>query len=727
MKRIIKYISIAILFILLVGFSLLMILLHTNIGLNYALSWIHKFIPGTLEIGESRGTPQHFVLHNVRFKSDAMEMQANQFEMIWSPLQLLFNNQFITYQVISDNVTINILPAVKSTKANQSWIPNFSLNNFVINNLNILNNGKLISSIKTINIIKDPITNLFNVEINASNAFVKLQGAPSKNWNGNWQINLPNLNLISNKLNGALISSGSLSIINNIPIIEGVLHASHLRLEKLSIPSLDGTISSIRPNNGTSQIELTGRQIQASKYLIPLVHISSTVKFSQDLINLASVISFQDANQFRLTIDIPNNFAQFKMPTSINGNMTFQFNDINRLISLEEIKSPQGIINGNIKISGTLSNPRLLGSVNLRNGQFSIPRLGIQPRAVNLQGTFNQNLLLNFGGNFSSGNGHGTIKGTYDLAKSNQPLNVVLQGNQLQIANLKEYKITANPDLKISIAGPNATVSGSVLLPYINIVTQNYNQVVTLPDELVFSTQKPSPSYFKNLAMRIRLILGNTAHLEYQELNGDFAGEIELFQIPGGLPSGNGTLKITHGTYAIYDKLFNIKDGRFIYVGNLLTNPGLSIEAVQQLNTQAKSFFGIQIPSTSERIKVGLMVRGTLKHPVVTLFSDPKMSQDDILSYMLFGQPRSQISAVNALSLLSSVTADANMQGPSLNDERSPESGFSNIFKMGILNPIQALNFNLPITKHWGIQTETSPTETGADVFYNYETDSGCF
>lgn len=405
MKRIIKYISITVLILLFVCFSVFVVLLHTNLGLNYTLSWAHKMIPGTLEIGESRGTPRHFVLQHIRFKNDLIDLQANQLEMAWDPLQLLFNNQFVTYQFISDNVTLNILPTVGSPKPTKTWIPRFSFNNILINNLNILNNGTLASSIKTINVMKDPATNQYNVEMNASNAFVKLKGAPGENWTGNWEVHIPNLNLIDKKLNGMLSSSGTISIEDNIPSIQGEIHAKQLRYANLSIPTLDGKISSVTPSNGISQLELIGRQIQLNNYLIPFVNISSAVKFSQDLINLTSIISFQNTNQLRLMLNIPNNLSRFKMLKTINGNMTFQFNDINRFISTEEIKSPQGILSGNIKISGTLSNPTLLGSINLKNGQFSLPKLAIQPHAINLQGTFNQNLLLNFNGNFISGGG----------------------------------------------------------------------------------------------------------------------------------------------------------------------------------------------------------------------------------------------------------------------------------------------------------------------------------
>lgn len=593
------------------------------------------------------------------------------------------------------------------------WNSNNKNLNLLINNIsgNIRNNP--INGIVDIKANDSQIL-INNLNINLGKTFFKLQGIIEKDWNLIWQINSPNINVIYKDASGSLTSAGTIILKNKIPYAQGTIRANSIRINNLSINRIDGTISSTIQSNAVSQLNFICNQISFKNSNIPNIQISSILNWHSDGYQSNSIITFSNANKLNASIKFFNSSA-------LQGDINLQFNDISKIFTNRFINSMQGNINGNIKISGKISNPIFQGFLSLNNASFSIPKLGIHPRALNIRSVFNNNLLANIDGKFISGSGQGTLTGKIDLSKTNYPFQMKLRGNQLQVANTNRYKITATPNLDITMDGSKSSVVGDLLLPHVSIIAQQYLPVVTLPRELRFvGEETPTFNFFRNLAIRIRLRLGNYAHLEYQQLKANLGGDITITQIPGGLPSGNGVFLIKNGTYIIYDKEFRINKGRLEYVGNLLTDPGLNIIAIQQLHRQARNFLGFRMGS-NQNIEVGIAVTGTLKNPVISLYSNPIMSQDDILSYMIFGQPRSSVNGANALSLLGTLTSQMNLQGPSLGSQSNATTGMLGIFKMGIFDPIQALNFNLPISRYIGIQTETSYTETGADVLFNYE------
>ena len=71
-------------------------------------------------------------------------------------------------------------------------------------------------------------------------------------------------------------------------------------------------------------------------------------------------------------------------------------------------------------------------------------------------------------------------------------------------------------------------------------------------------------------------------------------------------------------------KSSRLRDGRLLFAGGPIDQPGLDVEAVRR---------------PAESILVGARVRGTLKPPELTVFSEPTMPQQEQLSYLILGRP----------------------------------------------------------------------------------------
>jgi len=689
MRRLFTYLFRFLLIFIVFGCGILYLFLFTQPGLQWSISLAKKFAPGHLEIAESSGVlSSHFILKKIHFVNDDLQLDIKQFELRWRPFPLLSHRLFI-HDLFSEGIEIHLLQNKnqKNSGKNQTWIRQFWLDNLNVSDINLYRENSLTSHI----------------------------------WNIQWKIQVPNLHSLYTDLAGSVISTGTISTKNNIGFVAGDFHVKQVKFENFSVAAIDGTISSAAEKNALIRLDLIGDRIKLADYDIPQIRIFSHAKLLPDMISTESSILFSSANQIHMSVQLPN-ALQEEWKDFLRGAVTLNFNDISEIISSVHLKSLKGRVMGNIKLAGSLSHPAFQGSLDINNGQFFIPALGIHPRAVNFHNTFTQALLISVNGRFNSGAGHGVLKGTVDLSQANFPLRLTLQGNQLQVANTDEYKITASPNLNITLQGKNASITGNLLLPYVHITLEEYTQIVNLPKELVFAGEKKSAPYFNNFSLQLQLELGKKVHLEYQQLNADLGGKIFVSQVPGGFPLGNGALHIIRGTYQIYDKLFTIEDGRLIYVKNLITNPGLDIDAFQELHPDAKNFMGFGIEPINHYVHVGVSVRGTLIEPVVKLISEPPLSQEDILSYMIFGQPRSEISAHGALTVLSTLATSMDSSDPTLGDQSGSTHGLSSVAKLGVFNPAQALNLNLPISRKWKIRTETTTTETGVDLLYEYET-----
>ena len=101
------------------------------------------------------------------------------------------------------------------------------------------------------------------------------------------------------------------------------------------------------------------------------------------------------------------------------------------------------------------------------------------------------------------------------------------------------------------------------------------------------------------------------------------AGRLFIEEAPGQPTRGTGTIRVVEGRYRAYGQRLDIENGRFLFTGGPVTNPGLDLRAVRRSNT----------------VLTGIIVKGRLEHPRLELFSVPAMGQTDILSYLLLGRP----------------------------------------------------------------------------------------
>jgi len=114
--------------------------------------------------------------------------------------------------------------------------------------------------------------------------------------------------------------------------------------------------------------------------------------------------------------------------------------------------------------------------------------------------------------------------------------------------------------------------------------------------------------------------LGQNLRLRGRGLDTELRGQLRL-TTPGGRLAVNGTISTESGTYAAYGQKLEIDRGIVAFSGGV-DNPRLDVLALR--------------PNLD--VRVGVSITGNLTTPRVRLYSDPEMSDNDKLSWLLLGR-----------------------------------------------------------------------------------------
>ncbi|OHE12165.1 MAG: hypothetical protein A3J96_08355 [Sulfurimonas sp. RIFOXYC2_FULL_36_7] len=120
----------------------------------------------------------------------------------------------------------------------------------------------------------------------------------------------------------------------------------------------------------------------------------------------------------------------------------------------------------------------------------------------------------------------------------------------------------------------------------------------------------------------------------YQELD----GKMQLF----------GMLQVHDGKVKISDKVFEVDESEIYFYDGEYTNPHLNLNLHYY---------------TLDNIDIEIFITNRLNSPVIIFASNPQMSQDDILSYILFGGTASSVFTTgSSTASLSSVLLGAGLK-----------------------------------------------------------------
>jgi translocation and assembly module TamB len=233
----------------------------------------------------------------------------------------------------------------------------------------------------------------------------------------------------------------------------------------------------------------------------------------------------------------------------------------------------------------------------------------------------------------------------------------------------------------------------------------------------------------------VRLKLGDDIRFDGFGLKGRFTGNVEITDRPGQLTSARGEVRVIDGTYRAYGQNLTIERGRLVYLGGPVDNPGLDIRAVRVVGD----------------VTAGFNVSGFLQQPVLTVFSQPAMTETEALSYLLLGRPLqrddtgkdSELSAallavrvgIGGASLVGqSIARDIGIEEFDIETESTTGAVTLKLgtylsprlyvgYGRGLVEQINTLFIRYRLTDKLTVKGESSSEAVGGDLIYTYSKD----
>ncbi len=279
-----------------------------------------------------------------------------------------------------------------------------------------------------------------------------------------------------------------------------------------------------------------------------------------------------------------------------------------------------GQLSGSGRLSGTLLAPQVNGSLMLSGGEVSGAELPVSLQDLSLQALIaGEQVQLN-GGWRSGQAGRGQLNGHLTWGQA-LGMDLRLQGQQLPVTVEPYATLEVAPDLNLRLIDDKLAVTGKVLVPKGKIVVRELppSTVKVSDDTVIVGHQTEAGKPPMAMAMDIDVVVGQDK-LSFSGfgLTANLLGHVHI----GDNMDTRGELSLADGRYRAYGQRLTIRRARLLFAGPI-DQPYLDIEAIRKVDD----------------VIAGIRLSGSAEQPTTNVFSEPAMSQEQALSYLVLGRP----------------------------------------------------------------------------------------
>ncbi|BBE79980.1 MULTISPECIES: autotransporter assembly complex protein TamB [Phytobacter] len=380
------------------------------------------------------------------------------------------------------------------------------------------------------------------------------------------------------------------------------------------------------------EVTLSGRNVKVTQVVndAPLPVAFETLNLNAKLQNnradLGWLIRLNNNGQFDGQVQITDPQGRRNLGGNVNIR-NFSLAMANAIFTRGE--KAAGTLNANLRLGGNLQSPQLFGQMQLNGvdveGNFMPFDMQPSQLAMNFNGT-----TSTLQGVVRTQRGQINLSGDADWSQiNNWRARVAAQGNKVRITVPPMVRLDVSPDLVFEATPTLFTLDGRVDVPWARIVVHDLPEsaVGTSSDEVMLNADlKPEKPKSAAIPINSNLIVhvGNNVRMDAFGLKARLTGDLKVTQDQQGLGL-NGQINIPEGRYHAYGQDLIVRKGELIFSGPV-DQPLLNIEAIRNPD------------ATENDVTAGVRITGTADEPKAEIFSDPAMSQQEALSYLLRGQ-----------------------------------------------------------------------------------------
>ena len=214
---------------------------------------------------------------------------------------------------------------------------------------------------------------------------------------------------------------------------------------------------------------------------------------------------------------------------------------------------------------------------------------------------------------------HGVLHGSFDLKTSKGTLK--LEGKNVHYHGV-EGNITTNLDLAVNLSPKSMSAEGEIQIVDATIRFEP-PKVYTVNDEDIIIIQDIKPPSHTQKRLNIHIFSTKPLRYTIPMVHASFIPDITIWKESNASTVLLGMVRVVDGSIDVAEKHFTILPSEIYFAGTHPINPYLDLHILHTIDLN----------------KFHIYVSHTLSNPVFLFSSEPPMSQNDIMSYILFGEP----------------------------------------------------------------------------------------
>lgn len=427
---------------------------------------------------------------------------------------------------------------------------------------------------------------------------------------------------------------------------------------------------------------------------------------------------------------------------SLSASADFAFRDLAWLESLGPVlRSPAGMLNGTVGVSGTREQPLLQARMQLRDGSFDVPQYGLAIRDATVTLNTDASNVLRLDASARSGSGQ--LQLTAEARNPLQPsraVTVEVNGDDF-VAMATDYAtVTLDTQLRGGFADEELTVNGSIDVHDTEVDLEGMlgaggeNAVGVSSDVVIVSGEQTLPGTEEDalrVAANVAVRIGEGVHVSGYDLDATLGGELRIEQMPGRPLLVYGELDIPEGRYEIYNQELNARDGRLVFFGNP-ANPLLDVRAFREL----------------ESGEVGVHLTGNLDSIQGRLYSTPTLPDNEALALLVTGKSLGSVNEAESDALVGAIASFGLRRGEGFTERVGSSLGLDSFtvgggntledsalglgkyltpdllmrYKLGLFDRQSVLGIEYSLTERLKLEVETGISQS-VDLNYTIEKD----
>ncbi|MEB0164518.1 translocation/assembly module TamB domain-containing protein, partial [Glaciimonas sp. CA11.2] len=312
-----------------------------------------------------------------------------------------------------------------------------------------------------------------------------------------------------------------------------------------------------------------------------------------------------------------------------------------QLKTVGSLIGPQVGLDGNLKmelkLDGVLGQPTLSGTVAGDNLAVTLYDQGIKLRDGIARFNVEKNVIALQQLEFHGGDGTLRANGQLQLGKSNPDVTATIVADRLQLFASPDRQLMLSGQAKVANVNEQLHVDGKFTIdkalfdlpktsaPALGddvVIVRNDGKTRSAPltdkQKIAKTAEKPAGSLTP--IMNIDVNFGNDFRFRGSGADLKLGGTMSVHSEPFAPLRASGTIRVTDGTYEVFGRKLAIERGLINFTGPL-NNPNINILAMRR----------------NQDVEAGAEISGYASSPRVKLVSEPNVSDEEKLSWLMFG------------------------------------------------------------------------------------------